>query len=94
MCLGDVEYQAFRREVRSTTWQQTFLAKPLMPDELRQRVRRLHTRRRDATAPRAWLARALDQSVFLSRKVVPLDPWWDKVRGSPEFEAALKAPAK
>lgn len=36
-----------------------FLAKPLMPDELRQRVRRLHTRRHDATAPNAWLARAL-----------------------------------
>ena len=40
-----------------------------------------------------WLARALDQTVFMSRKVVPLDPWWDKVRAAPEFQAALKAPA-
>lgn len=29
LCLGDVPYQAFRREVRSPAWQSAFLAKPL-----------------------------------------------------------------
>lgn len=28
-CLGDVDYMAFRREVRSAAWQRSFLAKPL-----------------------------------------------------------------
>ncbi len=29
LCLDDVDYMAFRRQVRSADWQQTFLAKPL-----------------------------------------------------------------
>lgn len=29
LCLGDTDYQQFRAQVRSTIWQQTFLAKPL-----------------------------------------------------------------
>ena len=29
LCLDDVPYQAFRRQVRSTAWQQAFLARPL-----------------------------------------------------------------
>jgi UDP-2,3-diacylglucosamine hydrolase len=29
LCLGDVDYLQFRREVRSPTWQRSFLAKPL-----------------------------------------------------------------
>jgi UDP-2,3-diacylglucosamine hydrolase len=29
LCVDDTEYQAFRREVRSAKWQQTFLAHPL-----------------------------------------------------------------
>jgi tetratricopeptide (TPR) repeat protein len=37
-----------------------------------------------------WLARALDRTVFVSRKAVSLDPWWDKVRGAPEFEAVVR----
>ena len=41
-----------------------------------------------------WLARALDQTVFMSRQAVPLDPWWDKVRGAPEFQTVLKSPVK
>jgi DNA-binding response OmpR family regulator len=36
-----------------------FQAKPLVPDELRRRVRRLHTRARDALLPTAWIPRAL-----------------------------------
>ncbi|MBI5692772.1 MAG: TIR domain-containing protein [Verrucomicrobia bacterium] len=43
-------------------------------------------------APRTieYLRRSLDTSVFVTRKTVPLDPWWDKVRGSPEFAALLR----
>ena len=29
LCLGDTDYQQFREQVRSATWQQEFLAKPL-----------------------------------------------------------------
>jgi UDP-2,3-diacylglucosamine hydrolase len=29
LCLGDIGYQAFRREVRTTAWQAAFLTKPL-----------------------------------------------------------------
>jgi UDP-2,3-diacylglucosamine hydrolase len=29
LCLGDTDYQLFRQQVRSTTWQTEFLAKPL-----------------------------------------------------------------
>lgn len=29
LCLGDTEYQAFRQQVRSSIWQNAFLAKPL-----------------------------------------------------------------
>jgi CheY-like chemotaxis protein len=36
-----------------------FQAKPLVPDELRRRVQRLHTRARDAAVPTAWMPRAL-----------------------------------
>lgn len=36
-----------------------FQAKPLMPDELRRRVRRIHARMQDVTKPDAWLSRAL-----------------------------------
>ena len=36
-----------------------FQAKPLVPEELRLRVRRLLTRAQDVSAPDAWLARAM-----------------------------------
>ena len=36
-----------------------FQAKPLVPDELRRRVRRLYNRKRDSAAPSAWMPRAL-----------------------------------
>jgi UDP-2,3-diacylglucosamine hydrolase len=29
LCLGDIDYQQFRQQVRSEAWRQTFLAKPL-----------------------------------------------------------------
>ncbi len=45
----------------------------------------------DAKKTVPYLAAEIDQSVFTSRKVIPLDPWWDKIRHQPEFEAMLKA---
>ena len=50
LCLADLPYQAFRREVRSPVWQSTFLARPLserrkIASGLRQASRQSHTRR-------------------------------------------------
>ena len=39
------------------------------------------------------LAQTIDLSVFMARKVIPLDPWWDTVRAAPEFVALLGEPA-
>ena len=47
----------------------------------------------DAAKAAAYLPLVIDQSPFTSRKVLPLDPWWDKLRGQPEFEALLKEAA-
>jgi tetratricopeptide (TPR) repeat protein len=48
----------------------------------------------DAAKAAPYLAASIDRGVFMSRKVVRLDPWWDKLRGQPEFEALLKEPGK
>ncbi|MDP3069482.1 MAG: TIR domain-containing protein [Opitutaceae bacterium] len=47
----------------------------------------------DAVKTAAYLSLAIDHTVFFARKAIALDPWWDNVRGAPEFAAALKAPA-
>jgi UDP-2,3-diacylglucosamine hydrolase len=72
LCLDDVPYMNFRRQVRSAAWQQTFLARPL-PDrqliarELRQQSQQQHVQRKKSGAPfidldrdaaRAWLQAA------------------------------------
>jgi tetratricopeptide (TPR) repeat protein len=44
----------------------------------------------DAARAAPYLPQTIDQSPFTSRQVVPLDPWWDKIRGAPEFAAALQ----
>ena len=46
-------------------------------------------------SPRAapYLVAVLDKNIFTTRRMVPLDPIWDKLRGQPEFEALLKLPA-
>ncbi len=46
----------------------------------------------DAARAVPYLRSRLDENVFTSRKVIPLDPAWDKLRGQPEFEALLKEP--
>jgi UDP-2,3-diacylglucosamine hydrolase len=51
LCLEDLEYQAFRRQVRSEAWQQAFLAKPL--DErarLARAIRQESQSRKDAAS--------------------------------------------
>ena len=45
----------------------------------------------DAARTAPYLAKVIDQSPFTSRKMMPLDPWWDKIRSSSEFGAALQA---
>ena len=55
LCLADLPYQAFRREVRSPVWQSTFLARPLserrkIASGLRQASRQSHTRQFDGAA--------------------------------------------
>ncbi|MSU67826.1 MAG: toll/interleukin-1 receptor domain-containing protein [Opitutaceae bacterium] len=54
---------------------------------------RYHAAAGDAAKVVADLPAAIDHTVFMSRKVIPLDPWWDKVRDAPEFVAALKEAA-
>ena len=46
----------------------------------------------DAAKAAAYLSETMDRTVFMSRKAIALDPWWDKVRGAPEFQAALNVP--
>jgi tetratricopeptide (TPR) repeat protein len=46
----------------------------------------------DAVRAAAYLPQIIDRSPFSSRQVLPLDPWWDKLRGQPEFEALLREP--
>ena len=72
LCLGDVPYMNFRRQVRSAAWQQTFLARPLaerqlMARELRQQSQQQQVQRQASGAPfidldpdatRAWLQAA------------------------------------
>jgi DNA-binding response OmpR family regulator len=68
---GAVAYGALKLGV----WD--FQAKPLVPDELRRRVRRLLTRAHASTAPDAWLARALGhcQRCAWSEALKELQAW-------------------
>ncbi len=62
-----------------------FLAKPLVPEELRRRVRRLLTRRHDGTAPSAWLARAFShcQNCAWDEALRELEAWPEPEREEP-----------
>ena len=65
LCLDDVDYQQFRRQVRNPAWQQAILAKPLAERQALARVLRAQSQPRkasgavyadvDATAAKAWL---------------------------------------
>jgi UDP-2,3-diacylglucosamine hydrolase len=68
LCLGDVDYLAFRQQVRSAAWQQAFLAKPLGERQAIARALRQQSEARkqsgavyvdvDAPAARQWLQAA------------------------------------
>jgi len=72
LCLDDVPYMNFRRQVRSAAWQQTFLARPLadrqlMARDLRQQSQQQQVQRKasgaafidlNREATRAWLKAA------------------------------------
>ena len=72
LCLSDVPYMNFRRQVRSAAWQQNFLARPLaerqlIASELRQQSQQQQAQRKqlgapffdlDSKATRAWLEAA------------------------------------
>ncbi|WP_298829495.1 UDP-2,3-diacylglucosamine diphosphatase [uncultured Piscinibacter sp.] len=56
LCLDDHEYQAFRRQVRSSAWQRDFLAKPLAERQRLARAMRDHSEQRKRTATNeAWV---------------------------------------
>ena len=72
LCLDDLDYMQFRRQVRSAAWQQAFLARPLaerqaIARELRAQSRQQHEQRKqsgasdadvDSAAARQWLQAA------------------------------------
>ena len=68
LCVNDTEYLAFRREVRSPTWQHTFLARPLAERHAVARALRtqseartqtqLHNADIDGPMAQAWLTQA------------------------------------
>ena len=72
LCLEDLPYMDFRRQVRGAAWQQNFLARPLAERqlialELRQQSQQQHVQRKQSGAPfidldgeatRAWLEAA------------------------------------
>lgn len=72
LCLEDVPYMSFRRQVRSAAWQQNFLDRPLaerqlIARELRQQSQQEQVQRKESGAPfidldsratRAWLQAA------------------------------------
>jgi hypothetical protein len=44
----------------------------------------------EAAKAAPYLRRALSSTAFFTAHTYRLDPWWDKLRGQPEFEALLK----
>ena len=65
LCIGDTDYMAFRQQVRSSAWQEAFLAKPLLERQQIAKDLRAQSNARqqtqtdyvdvDANTARAWL---------------------------------------
>ena len=74
LCVGDVDYQRFRAEVRDAAWQRRFLALPL--DERRTIARSLRdaseARRRSAPLPAAVAVDAALAAEWLARAAAPV----------------------
>ena len=74
LCLDDVDYMAFRAQVRHPTWQQAFLAKPLSERQAFARNLRIQSETRkqthtdyadvDTHAARAWLQTAACETLI------------------------------
>ena len=74
LCLGDVDYMLFRKEVRSPKWQQDFLARPLAERQAIATALRMQSEARkqtgmvyadvDAACARTWLL-AADAEVLI-----------------------------
>ncbi|MFM8769821.1 MAG: UDP-2,3-diacylglucosamine diphosphatase [Rubrivivax sp.] len=94
LCLEDIEYQGFRRMVRSAPWQQEFLAKPF--DErwaVASRIRAESQSRKsagfdasswadvDSTEAMTWLERAGAQTLIHGHTHRPGDERWTDVAG-------------
>jgi hypothetical protein len=63
------------------------------PNQARLRLlARFYAAMGDAVNTAPYLAQVIDRSPFFSRRTMPLDPWWAKLRGQPEFDAMLKEP--
>jgi hypothetical protein len=50
---------------------------------------RYHAARGDAARAVPYLRRSVNYSSHLTDHLLLLDPWWDKLRGQPEFETLL-----
>jgi Tfp pilus assembly protein PilF len=50
---------------------------------------RYYAARGDAAKAVPFIREALNYSSFLTDALLPLDPWWDPLRGQPQFEALL-----
>jgi UDP-2,3-diacylglucosamine hydrolase len=83
LCLDDVDYLAFRQQVRSADWQQTFLAKPLAErQEIARALRQQSEARKqsgavyadiDAPAARKWLQAAQAHTLIHGHTHRPTD---------------------
>lgn len=83
LCLGDVDYQQFRQHVRSGTWQQDFLAKPLSERQaIAQALRAQSTSRKssgvsyadvDETLALQWLQQAQASTLIHGHTHRPAD---------------------
>lgn len=63
LCIGDTEYQAFRKQVRSPEWQRAFFGKPLPERQTIARELRRQSDLRRQQAPAAAAADALNMDV-------------------------------
>jgi tetratricopeptide (TPR) repeat protein len=55
----------------------------------RQAAARFHAGRGDAAQAVFYLRQIVNARNHLADRTLPLDPWWDKLRGQPDFEALL-----
>lgn len=88
LCLGDVEYQAFRRVVRNPAWQTEQLARPLaqrraLARQMRERSAGMHSQRApadwvdvDSPAASRWMAAANSRAMVHGHTHRPDDEQW------------------